>query len=914
MSPHRGFVKSSEPMSRRNESLRLAACWLIALAILLVALPMAAAAESRSTLPVVSLQEVSSTENIATSMLGFNVAGDDGRSPEQLLGSLGQERWRLVAEDPEMLEAPRQHATLWLLATLENSADEPLTTWLDFDPWRLNRVEAWLMTPETQEVLQHVTTGLEVPLAQRDIDSNRTLVPVSLPPGESATLLIKVYSDSRPFLAIQSWDPIEFSVAEVHQHQAHYIILAAILTLLVVLLLQFDFRFFLIGAWLLVTFVFESEKEGFFTQVVFGSLESYAANLRFTTWILAAALFLVVSIYLLGLNRHRHWRRLIPFVMGVALLFGALTFLLDGATIRHLGNVINVSLSAIWLGMLPAALAIKRPGQRIVLGFLSTWWVVSTAILLGYITNIYYTSSFSPTKAATEVTVVLGSLLVYAWQKRYLEEELRKQAQTAEQRARKNLETLVDARTADLNIAMRNALEANKSKTFFLGRVSHDLKSPLTSIMGYSQLLAVEKGQVGDMGQFIHGSAMHMEHLVNRLIDYSKEMGKGDLEFSNIYLYSFFSDIEKAAKVLAARKSNSFQMQLDGEVPSVILCDATSLRQILSNLIDNSSKYTRQGIVKLQVSCTPKEEEGSFSLDIVVEDSGSGISDKVKKRLFEPFVRESYATEGSGLGLGIVKELVERLGGEITITSEPGAGTRVALSIPITQGNEESSGSPVLGGTRELLPRFDAGGMKAWVVEDSAVILELLRRELASLNFEVSTFQSGEEAIAALGKSTAALAPDLVITDHLLPNASGDEVLKAVQQHYPTVPVMLLSATWSVLHDASDERRSGYAACLGKPINLMTLRRKLARLCGLEIEERGAASNSQPPAERQEQVSMNQLKPLLEMGAVSDIIEWCNALAEQQPELAAFADDIRRHAIRSDFSAISAKLKVKASI
>ena len=274
-------------MYRWVEALRRVVCGGLALALLLIALPIATAAESRSTPPVLSLQKVSTTENIALSMLGLNVTGVDNTTPEALLDSRHQERWRLVAEEPEMLEAPRQHATLWLLATLENSAEEPLTTWLNFAPWRLNRVEAWLMTPTTEEVQQHSMTGLEIPLAERDIDSNRMLIPVSLLPEESVTLLIKIYSDSRPFLTINSWDPIEFSVAEVRQHQAHYIFLASILTLLVVLLLQFDFRFFLVGAWLLVTFVFESEKEGFITQVVFSSLENYAANLRFTTWILA---------------------------------------------------------------------------------------------------------------------------------------------------------------------------------------------------------------------------------------------------------------------------------------------------------------------------------------------------------------------------------------------------------------------------------------------------------------------------------------------------------------------------------------------------------------------------------------------------------------------------------------------------
>src|SRR5690625_1300624 len=174
------------------------------------------------------------------------------------------------------------------------------------------------------------------------------------------------------------------------------------------------------------------------------------------------------------------------------------------------------------------------------------------------VTTDYSSLSLHDALPISEMALVLGSLLVYTWQQRHEERELRNQAATAEKRARKDLEALVDARTQDLNIALHEAHEANRNKTFFLGRVTHDLKSPLTSIMGYSQLLAVKPGEVGLMGQFIHGSAEHMNQLINRLVNYSKEMGKDEIELESIYFHKLLSDVEKSANIMAKRNDNKF--------------------------------------------------------------------------------------------------------------------------------------------------------------------------------------------------------------------------------------------------------------------------------------------------------------------------------------------------------------------
>src|SRR5690554_5640134 len=220
-----------------------------------------------------------------------------------------------------------------------------------------------LVDPQSLEVIKRMQTGLNTPLSDREVDTNRAVFPVSLYPGESVMMVVRIYADSRPFLSVNAWDPIDFSVEEVSDRQLHSVLLASILTLCVVLFLKLDVRYALLGIWLLVTFVFESEKEGYISQIILPFLFDYSAYLRFTTWILTEALFLTASVYLLGLRRSRGWSGLPPTVLIITVLFGTLTFVLDGAAIRNLGSAIDLGFSMIWLLMLPAALRIDRQWQ-----------------------------------------------------------------------------------------------------------------------------------------------------------------------------------------------------------------------------------------------------------------------------------------------------------------------------------------------------------------------------------------------------------------------------------------------------------------------------------------------------------------------------------------------------------------------
>ncbi|MGB2130250.1 MAG: 7TMR-DISMED2 domain-containing protein [Marinobacterium sp.] len=402
----------------------------------------------------VALEQVATGDNLVTDMLGLENA-DLGA--QQLAQALRHPEWQPLNRHPELVEAPRQQSTLWLQARLSNGSGKPLQRWLELSPWRLSEVDAWLLDPHSGTVLEQIAVGRNIPVLERRIKSTRALVPVEMAAGETVLLVLRIHSASRPFLEITSWDPIDFKDDEVQRFQLHTVALTVILTLVAVLLLQLNMRYFLLSLWMLTLFFFESEKEGFISYLFAYSFQDYAKNLLYTSWVLASGFFLAVSVYLLGLNRHWLWRKVLPVVAAVILVYSGLTFVLDGSDVRNLGSAIDLSLYALWLLMVPAALRQKREYQYWLLAVLALWWVTSVFILLGYIFNFYYTSVLAASKVVVKIGVIFALLLLYAHQKRMYEQSLERQIRQRERQQRQHLEQAVIERTRELHEAMRAA-------------------------------------------------------------------------------------------------------------------------------------------------------------------------------------------------------------------------------------------------------------------------------------------------------------------------------------------------------------------------------------------------------------------------------------------------------------------------
>lgn len=320
-----------------------------------------------------------------------------------------------------------------------------------------------------------------------------------------------------------------------------------------------------------------------------------------------------------------------------------------------------------------------------------------------------------------------------------------------------------------------------------------------------------------------------MKDLVDGLVDYAQDITTSDGELHDVYLIAFIDNMVNQAHIIAGKQDNRFQLKIETDLPTVIRCSSTKLQRILLNLLDNAAKYTSNGNISLSVAFDNKPDEEP-SLTFQVSDTGPGIAPQHLEKIYTPFYQSSENNPGAGLGLAICFELTESLGGKLQLESEPGQGTTVTCTIPYIAGDEQLV-PPSLPAVQDLLPAFDAQGQKAWIVEDSLQVSELLDSQLIDMGFNVELSPTAEAFISATAHEDAA--PAIIITDYLLPGASGAEVLRVTRSRWPNVPVVLLSATQNSNPKPMDKTEARFNAYLSKPVDLLELRLKLAELCSL---------------------------------------------------------------------------------
>ncbi len=371
------------------------------------------------------------------------------------------------------------------------------------------------------------------------------------------------------------------------------------------------------------------------------------------------------------------------------------------------------------------------------------------------------------------------------------------------------------------NVLLQNALNdakiASKSKTDLVSTISHDIRVPLTNIIGLTESLLDKKLDelVLDDVKSIKKSSNEVLDIIDGLLDVSKiEKKVIEKEESNYSILKMFDSIEDRAKEYIAKKHINIVLNLDNNLPVILCGDEKRITQAINEIVDNSIKYTNEGEIVINVR--GEKIDSSVKLIIEVKDTGIGMSNKKLKEVMN--------SSDSNTGIGYVKGLVKLLDGELEIESKENEYTKVTISF--TQKIVEDNKIREIMNNNKTVDAFDLTGKKVLVVDDNKLNLKVTNRLLKSYSLDVTLLESGEECIELLKNNSNF---DLIMLDQMMPGMDGDEVLENLKKiDNFNIPVVVLTA------DAIEGQKEKYLSMgfddyISKPIDKLELNRVLEK-------------------------------------------------------------------------------------
>lgn len=775
---------------------------------------------------------------------------------------------------------------LWMRLRLRNSSSDELDAWLQLGHPRLTEVTVYQQ--EVDGRWRTERTGYGVPRVERSATAAfYDVVPVQVSAGSQAEIWVRIESRSRINLEISLWDPSAYrgfrQATSVWMATATGGLLFSLVLSLMMLMTtgQKQYGFFAVS--LVGQFLQAMISSGIFLRLLWPAdqsvpIEMMSVGGMITTVGLVGYLYASMP----GIRNMPEEHLAIRTLLVSVLVFQLVSIFLD----YSLGSAIWGSLAIpLLLFMVWVSYRTWRQGETF-----ARWICIAFAALtLGVAIRTPIAKVNAPEYMIDIVTAPVSMLIVMALVLMALIEKSKS----------------MDRRLVDAEFASNEQIK-------FLSRMSHELRTPLDSVLGNAQLLmrSSEKLRTAPELSGIVNSGRHLLRLIDEILDYAKgSSGVLKLQSEPVVLAEFLDQVEASSQILAARNRNTFVLQArSGSAPIggvVLRIDSGRLRQVLDNLLVNAARHTHDGVITLEYGLCSKADD-AFELDFAVIDTGEGIAPEDRDRIFLPFERvgraERYGGKGAGMGLAIVKQLVSLMGGEVGVESTPGSGSIFRFSIAAKTARLKTNGAS----TDELRPveaRGYAGRPRvAFVIDDDpggrAIFVGLLVRA----GFVVHEAESGNAAVRLFRKMDIL---DLVVTDQFMPDGDGWVVLESVYRHRPETPVVMISAAPASRPEGFEDGIR-FAAEFLKPVNHNEFLTCVGRLLGLRWTHSPPVARGidSPTGIRPAAVDLAALRNMVELGEVTAMREWAQALRQRAPEYSGFADRVEASVADLDFDTL----------